>query len=618
MVTEPIYDDKGNVIGERSYSTDAGGTWSGGVLPTGNNPPPYVPPYVAPSTPVKAGTVSSPATTDPNPYWLKDGETTEQYTNRVLALMRGGASTTPSTEYSGTDPITSTDIQASSEFPYSTSTSRAYTTPQLQMTPYEQQAQTMSEQLQQLNASLLGESAYRTEQEGAQGISTLTKTKQDLTNQINMLAAEAAAIPLQLEMEAKGRGITTGVLQRQENDRLRTNTIAALGASALLSATNGNLTTAYALVDRAVSARFDPIREQIEVRTNNLNLILNSPAANLAEKNRAQAQIDLQNYQKEAINRQSEEEAEIWNIAINAANNGADALTLQKIQKATTKEEALQIAQQAGIYQQQTTDTQEFTRVKQIVASHPGEWGNAADQIDREFGQGTATKYDDYLKSVYQKGNVSSTGNASVDAWVDLLSKGQTQIYNIPTNIRNDVITKAAERGVQILSPTFAKASADAQSSFNSAINQLSTIETNANKVITAQGLGGLLKQGTQSTISKIPYVGAALQPAFKLYNDSVDAFTSMLARAVGEKGMLTDLDIARVKKALPQPTDTAELAKLKLDTFKSLLNSIKNGAVDAYSAQQLGITVKASDVTTGPINASQADLDYIKIILNK
>lgn len=42
-------------------------------------------------------------------------------------------------------------------------------------------------------------------------------------------------------------------------------------------------------------------------------------------------------------------------------------------------------------------------RVKQIISIHPNEWGNAADQIDREFGAGTATKYNDLLTKTYNK-----------------------------------------------------------------------------------------------------------------------------------------------------------------------------------------------------------------------
>lgn len=47
--------------------------------------------------------------------------------------------------------------------------------------------------------------------------------------------------------------------------------------------------------------------------------------------------------------------------------------------------------------------SKELTRVKQIISMHPGEWGHAADQIDAEFGPGTATKYDDLLKAAYAK-----------------------------------------------------------------------------------------------------------------------------------------------------------------------------------------------------------------------
>jgi hypothetical protein len=47
------------------------------------------------------------------------------------------------------------------------------------------------------------------------------------------------------------------------------------------------------------------------------------------------------------------------------------------------------------------SESKEFTTVKQIVAKHPGEWGNAAKEIDATLGAGTATKYDDYLKGNY-------------------------------------------------------------------------------------------------------------------------------------------------------------------------------------------------------------------------
>lgn len=41
-------------------------------------------------------------------------------------------------------------------------------------------------------------------------------------------------------------------------------------------------------------------------------------------------------------------------------------------------------------------------RVRQIVLMNPNNWANAAAQIDKEFGYGTATLYDSYLKEAYK------------------------------------------------------------------------------------------------------------------------------------------------------------------------------------------------------------------------
>jgi hypothetical protein len=45
--------------------------------------------------------------------------------------------------------------------------------------------------------------------------------------------------------------------------------------------------------------------------------------------------------------------------------------------------------------------SKQLSRVKQIIAANPGEYGMAAQQIDREFGAGTATKADTLLRSSY-------------------------------------------------------------------------------------------------------------------------------------------------------------------------------------------------------------------------
>lgn len=286
-------------------------------------------------------------------YTFIPGETVEQYNKRIdQARSQAGILTVE--EANNFSKITSDDLSGNSfpKFQTSGNTPGAipfFSTPAITPTPLEQKGQTLTDEIISLNEALIGESEFRTTKEGEFDIAGKTQTVNDLTNQLNVLKNESAAIPLALEKDAAGRGITTTILDRQVKDRLRDNAIASLSVSSLLEAANGNLATATSLVDRAVAAKFDPIREKIDISSKNLKLILESPQASIEDKNRAQAQLDAQNYQKDLIAKQEAEQTEVWNLAVKAANAGADATTLQKIQNAKTKEEALAIMQKAGL-----------------------------------------------------------------------------------------------------------------------------------------------------------------------------------------------------------------------------------------------------------------------------
>ena len=111
-----------------------------------------------------------------------------------------------------------------------------------------------------------------------------------------------------------------------------------------LQAAQGNLASALDQVDRAVAQRFDPVKEEIAVKKANLDLILDSPEASLADKKRAQKQKETQDAKLRQIEIQEREQDTIWKTGVEAAQNGADALTLRKIQQAKTAGEAAQIA----------------------------------------------------------------------------------------------------------------------------------------------------------------------------------------------------------------------------------------------------------------------------------
>lgn len=233
--------------------------------------------------------------------------------------------------------------------------------PELTLTPQEQKASSLSSQLGSLYNSLVGKSAYQTQQNQIYGVNTAQAAIQDLSAQLTGIKNEAAAIPLQLQQGAAERGVTTPMLAAQQNSRLRTNAIAALGVSTLLEAAQGRLANAQALANQAVAQKYDPILERIEAMKMNLQLIYDDPLTSLQDKNRALQQQAIQDAKAEAVSLQKESAKEIWNIATTAASNGQNfqpsgiytnlATTLQAISAAPTKEAALQIAVSTGLVQ---------------------------------------------------------------------------------------------------------------------------------------------------------------------------------------------------------------------------------------------------------------------------
>ncbi len=216
-----------------------------------------------------------------------------------------------------------------------------------ELTPAQEKEQGVSEEIQALNLALVGETAFRTGLEREGDLPGLEATQRDLASQLKILQNEAKSIPLQTQQEAEGRGITAAGLRPKTIGRLRENAIKALTISALLDAANGQIVTAQTKIDRAVAQKFDPIRAEIDAKTRNLRLIQDSPESTQAEKKRAAEQEAILTNQKTEIERQEAEQKEIWNIAVDVAGK-VDAITLQKIQNAQTREEALQIAQESG------------------------------------------------------------------------------------------------------------------------------------------------------------------------------------------------------------------------------------------------------------------------------
>lgn len=94
--------------------------------------------------------------------------------------------------------------------------------------------------------------------------------------------------------------------------------------------------------------------------------------------------------------------------------------------------------------------------------------------------------------------------------------------------------------------------------------------------------------------------------PEAAVYVDMVDAFLSNLARTFGEKGVLTDLDVGRMRKALISFGDTIATKKEK----QRIMNEMLSVAQEVGKAKILGINPNEKDLKR--INTLSGQLDKV------
>lgn len=219
---------------------------------------------------------------------------------------------------------------------------------QTELLPEEKEQSEIVKRTQSLVDQFAGKAEFQAQKETEAGISELTKTQKDLEARLNILKNEALAIPVRLQEEAKGRGITTGGLAPTQTEELRKNAIQALGVSSLLEASRGNLATAQDLVDRAVAQKYDPIEARINANLQNLELLSKDPSLTLAQKNRLEAQTARQNKLKEENDLAKKNEEEARKLALDYVGV-ADPITLNEMSKAKTALEVAEIAREKGL-----------------------------------------------------------------------------------------------------------------------------------------------------------------------------------------------------------------------------------------------------------------------------
>lgn len=294
-------------------------------------------------------------------YADAQGNITEVGNAELNPGLVAGKTLVPDTTPIGSGPINSAILTPTPDFQYHSvvptpmpniaGLDSAIATPPMTATPQETQASDLTKRLQALNDSLVGKSQFQAQQEQAQGIPELITAQNDLAKRLKSLQNEALAIPLQIQNDFTGRA-SLSAMSGKTQAALRNNAIQALSTSSLLEASRGNLATAQTLADRAVAQKYGPVEEQIKASQANLDLILKDPTTTLAEKNRANAQKEIQDARQTAINIAKENDKTIQGLVIQAGLNGAPSVITMQAQQAKTPMEAIQIL---GNYAQKET-----------------------------------------------------------------------------------------------------------------------------------------------------------------------------------------------------------------------------------------------------------------------
>lgn len=216
--------------------------------------------------------------------------------------------------------------------------------PQFDFSAYDKAVQTQddfSKQLLAIAESFGGRESKQLSAEQTAGLPAQRQQLQDVMGQLQTLQKESAAIPIRLQEEAAGRGITEGGLAPIQAGELRKNAIRALGLSAIGQTLQGNIALAQQQVDRAIDIEFG----QEEAKLNYLKTAyeMNKDVLNREDKKRAEA-LQIQLAERERILNDKKEDMRMkFGVIQQAAQGGADNVTLEKMRLARSKEEALAI-----------------------------------------------------------------------------------------------------------------------------------------------------------------------------------------------------------------------------------------------------------------------------------
>ncbi len=196
--------------------------------------------------------------------------------------------------------------------------------PQPTDTTYADKSKANVSSIESLVAQLQGKEAYTQTQDELAGVNAINARQRSLTGKLTALNNSAQAIPLLLQQQSEGRGITTGGLAPLQAGELRKNAIEALTLKSEYDMNAGDLITAKENAQKAVDLKYKDIETNIDHNTALLKLY--EPFFTAEEKKKADAQVLINEQNKTEL----ADKKKIQNDVINAAQASGDSVLASK------------------------------------------------------------------------------------------------------------------------------------------------------------------------------------------------------------------------------------------------------------------------------------------------
>lgn len=328
----------------------------------------------------------------------------------------------------------------------------------IEATPQQTAVSDLLAKVRDMQTSLIGKSADTTAAEQAAGLDSLRTKLADYSGKMMTLQAEAAAIPIQQQESADGRGITTAMLGRQTEKLLNQNAIQQLQVAASIDATNGMISAAEDKVKRAIDAKYAPVQEQIDAALANIDLLMKDPMTTIAEKNQLLKQQAVQAQKQGVIDAAAKKDELYATFALSqlamfptAKIDLSKNPTPSEVVLATTKTSEYKLKVQAAVNATKTEAQRNFELAQSnpkfaasLVASDPGKIMDAFNKDERV--QQFQTVNAAYSRINQLRGMDVNRDNVNWDAMGNNKSAVETILTQWARNEKPD-IARAADNG---------------------------------------------------------------------------------------------------------------------------------------------------------------------------